>query len=269
MSWTSLLPVQVVNGFTHCAVNDISWHKSGTTFAAANEKGQLLLQDTRAGAAAAVLGAGFGSNRRHGQAHIRRDRAKSNSRGELDCLSVDFDHSHSYRLATGGKDGFVNVWDMRQLDNALECLPLHAGDVRHVSWSKGAPGLLASAGEDSHVLLWDVHKMKNAVKRQQQQQQVGPSSAAAGQPGLGLPQPRVVNRELSNAIRQLSVPGLLFLHHGHMSAVEQVAWNPDRPWMLASVSGAARAVDSCQQEVVVQPNNLMVWEVNRSVGLLC
>lgn len=167
-----MLWLQVVNGFTSSPINDISWHNSGHTFAAATESGQLLLQDIRAGPAAAILGAGFSNNLRSGQLHVRRSRAKQDPSTEsADCLSVGFDPNHSYRMASGGKDGYVYVIDMRKLNDPLERLPLHAGDVRHVSWSQGAPGILASAGEDSHVLLWDASKMKNAVKQQQRRQQ--------------------------------------------------------------------------------------------------
>jgi WD40 repeat protein len=159
---------------------------------------------------------------RAARVHVRRNRG-SQTNQPPDCLTVDFDPNHPHRLATGGKDGYVYVLDMRRLAQPLEKLSLHAGDVRQVSWSRGVPGLLASAGEDDHVLLWDVHKMKHSLRKQQQQ---GTAAAAAGGGGLGLPQPRKTH--LSDALAQLSQPGLLFVHQGHIAAVEGLAWNPDR-----------------------------------------
>jgi WD40 repeat protein len=160
------------------------------------------------------------------QVHVSRNRkGANNSPQPPDCLCVDFDQTHEYRLATGGKDGYVYVLDMRRLSKPLEKLSLHAGDVRQVSWSKndGASGLLASAGEDGHVLLWDVHKMRHSLHKQQQQQQGAAGAAAAG---LGLPVPR--KTQLSDALAQLSQPGLLFAHQGHIAAVDGLAWNPNR-----------------------------------------
>jgi WD40 repeat protein len=245
-----LVVLQSCPKFASCAINDVSWHSAGSSFAAATEQGQLLLQDIRTPSATA--GAAAGSSRSHVQqltlttagmkaagVHVSRNRNGQQSNPNADCLTVDFDPNHPHRLATGGSDGYVYVLDMRRLEKPLDKLSLHAGDVRQVSWSRGAPGLLASAGEDGHALLWDVHKMRHSLRKQQQRQQqqqqqgtaagLGPQqqgSAAAAAAGLGLPQPR--RTQLSDALAQLAQPGLLFAHHGHIAAVGGLAWNPDR-----------------------------------------
>jgi WD40 repeat protein len=254
--WCCLLLVVLQNcpNFASCAINDVSWHAGGSTFAAATEQGQLLLlQDIRAPTTAAGSAAGS-STRGSRQStpaglkaaalHVRRSRSGQQSNPQADCLTVDFDPNHAHRLATGGADGYVYVLDMRRLEQPLEKLSLHAGEVRQVSWSSSVPGLLASSGEDGHVLLWDVHQMRHSVRKQQQRQQqqgAAPAAAAGGSAlqgsaaapaaaaaaaGLGLPQPR--KTQLSDALATLSQPGLLFAHHGHIAAVDGMAWNPDR-----------------------------------------
>jgi WD40 repeat protein len=145
--------------FASCAINDVSWHSGGSCFAAATEQGQLLLQDIRAQspAAGAAAAAGSASSTSHlrqlttagmkaAGVHVSRNRDGQQSNPQADCLTVDFDPNHPHRLATGGADGYVYVLDMRRLERPLEKLSLHAGDVRQVSWSRGAAGLLASAG---------------------------------------------------------------------------------------------------------------------------
>ncbi|KAF6258744.1 WD40-repeat-containing domain protein [Scenedesmus sp. NREL 46B-D3] len=262
-------PLQSCLKFASCAVNNVSWHSSGSTFAAATENGELLLQDMRvpstgssspqpaavasssaaaaaaaAGCTSSVLGQLMAARTTAASLHVSRNRGGQPQKPHADCLTVEFDPSHAHRLATGGRDGYVYVLDMRRMAQPLEKLSLHAGDVRQVSWSRCTPGLLASAGEDGHVLLWDVHKMRHSLRKQQQQRQQQASAAAAaaapaaaaeggGGGGLGLAQPR--RTQLSDALAQLAQPGLLFAHQGHIAAVEGLAWNPDR-WVVRGFS---------------------------------
>jgi hypothetical protein len=84
-----------------------------------------------------------------------------------------------------------------------------------------------------------------------------------------LRQPPKVGRQLEEC-RKLSLPGLLFMHGGHMGAVGGLALNPERPWLVASsTSCVVDAPDERGRSVVIQRQPVMVWEVNRSQGLLC
>jgi WD40 repeat protein len=284
--------VQEVDAFVPCAINDLSWHRGGNAYALALEDGQVLVQDLRAppnnGNSSSSGGAGAGSSRsglgltgfqgpgvclpRTGRVHVQRRRERRLQQLEAegavqppgaDCYCVAFDPLHDFRLASGGADGRVKLLDMRRLDDPVEELGLHAGSVTSVAWSHSLPGLLVSAGEEGAVLLWDANKLQHvgafgAHQQQQQQQQQ--------QEALGLPQPPHIRRNnLSANVRQYSLPGLLFMHGGHLGAVGALALCPGRPWLVASSTGQLVEAGG----VVIQRQPVQVWEVNRSRGLLC
>ena len=301
---------QAVEGFAGCTINDLSWHRGGTAYALALESGEVWVQDMRMQASTADAGsssAGCSSsvslhgltgftgagvqNPTKSRVHVRRSRQQrlqdlekggaANGTAVHDCFCVAFDLLHDYRLASGGADGYVKVLDMRRLDQPVEELGMHAGNVTSVAWSHSLPGLLVSGGDDGAVLLWDANKLRHAAAfGPQQQQQQGPQQQQ-GQPvqqqhpqqqqGLGLPEQRHIRlSNLTESVRQYSLPGLLFMHGGHLGPVGSVALNAERPWLVASGSaGLGEGQDGAGRNVVVQRQPLMVWEPNTSEGLLC
>ncbi|KAJ3331686.1 HIR complex subunit [Blyttiomyces sp. JEL0837] len=72
------------------------------------------------------------------------------------------------RLATGGQDGKVKLWNVKPiLDNAVEqteeprllaTLSSHSGAVLCVRWSNGNARFLASGSDDFKVVIWDQDK---------------------------------------------------------------------------------------------------------------
>jgi WD40 repeat protein len=151
-----------------------------------------------------------------------------------------------------------------------------------VAWSPGAPGLLATTGEDGFVLLWDCNKLQQPPDGQVSGLQAGAGRRKKQQPRQRKQQQQQQTPLLTDHLypaephdskvlqemRQLVQPGLQFVHHGHLSRVEAAAWNPDKPWVIASASQAALAENKAGHEEEVQGNLVMVWEVNRSVGLI-
>jgi hypothetical protein len=297
--------MQAVEHFAPTAINDLSWHRDGTAYALALENGQVWVQDLRAplsnGNSSAAAGSSSSSSRSAlgltqftgagvrqphiGSVHVRRQRkqrlAQLQQEGQqpvsADCYCVAFDPSHEHRLASGGADGYVKILDLRRLDDPVEQLGMHAGSVTSVAWSHSLPGLLTSAADDGAVLLWDANRFEHAgafSRRQAQQQQQQQDEALdqqqqQHQQGLGLRQPPTVGHYLEEC-RKLSLPGLLFMHGGHLGAVGGLALNPDRPWLVASsTSCVVEAPDERGKSVVIQRQPVMVWEVNRSQGLLC
>lgn len=68
----------------------------------------------------------------------------------------------------------------------------------------------------------------------------------------------------------MALPGLLFMHGGHFGPVGGLALNPDRPWLMASSTECVvEGPSAAGRRIVVQRQPVMVWEVNRSQGLLC
>ena len=61
--------------------------------------------------------------------------------------------SDGRRLASGGSDGTVRVWDLA-LGKELVCLKGHEGAVAHVVFTRDGSKIL-SGGEDGSVRLWD------------------------------------------------------------------------------------------------------------------
>jgi WD40 repeat protein len=60
----------------------------------------------------------------------------------------------SQRLATGGEENSVKIWDV-QTGQELLTLRGHKGDVYTVAFSPDARQWVASAGEDSVVKVWE------------------------------------------------------------------------------------------------------------------
>jgi len=73
------------------------------------------------------------------------------------------------QLATGGKDGVVNIWKIGEPDNLSQFFQPepyrtfggkdgHIADILCLSWSESRSNLLLSASMDRTVRLWDVNK---------------------------------------------------------------------------------------------------------------
>lgn len=222
-------------------------------------------------------------------------------RGEsLDC--VHWDPSGGFWVAAGGGGGGVYVGDVRSPGRAVMQRRQHAGGVTQVQWSAGAPGVLAASGQDGFVSVWDV-SLATGAEAPLPTTGAAAADGAAGAGAAVVSPAALVGRRARKAVtpRRLgggggggeqqrlrqhlralgggaegAPRGLLFLHAGH-SSVEGVAWNPDRPWMVASVgaapleaqsdeadrsSGAAAAGPGCPQraEQVEEGSMLQLWE---------
>lgn len=80
--------------------------------------------------------------------------------GDINCC--DWGGTDAHRIATGGSDGLVRIWDRRFLKNSMgEKKPTrtvrgHSDQVTNVMWNRYVPHLCASGGEDGHVLIWNM-----------------------------------------------------------------------------------------------------------------
>jgi WD40 repeat protein len=131
--------------------------------------------------------------------------------GLVNCVA--FNPLNGYILATGSSDKTVNIWDMRSLKGKLHALVSHEGEVNQISWHPETETILASASFDHRVRVWDL----SLVGEEQ-----SPEDAAHGPPEL------------------------LFVHGGHEDKIDDLAWNPNRPWMMCTVA---------------QDNVMQLWEM--------
>ncbi|EGD82175.1 histone-binding protein RBBP4 [Salpingoeca rosetta] len=120
---------------------------------------------------------------------------------EVNCLS--FNPFCEYILATGSADETVALWDMRNLKVKLFSLESHTNEIFQVQWSPHYETILASSGTDRRVHVWDLSKIGDD------------QSAEDAEDGP---------------------PELLFVHGGHTSKISDFSWNPNDPWVVASVA---------------------------------
>uniref|UniRef100_A0A7S3A4U1 Histone-binding protein RBBP4-like N-terminal domain-containing protein n=1 Tax=Rhodosorus marinus TaxID=101924 RepID=A0A7S3A4U1_9RHOD len=121
---------------------------------------------------------------------------------EVNCLA--FNPEVDSAVVTGSTDSTIALWDIRSLHKCLHTLKGHEGDVFQVAFSPKSAGILASASADRRVMVWNLGKIQENSK--------------ASDAGDELP------------------PELLFVHSGHTEKLNDISWNPDDVWSLASVA---------------------------------
>ena len=174
---------------------------------------------------------------------------------EINCLA--FNPFSEHLLATGSADKTVALWDLRSLKSKLHSFevtgaaptwvpsdlrptahprltphpsPLqgHTEEIFQVSWSPFSETILGSASSDRRMHVWDLSKIG--------EEQATPSPRPARpSPPLShrlLPAPRPQSPEDAED----GPPELLFIHGGHTSKVSDFGWNPNEPWIIASVA---------------------------------
>lgn len=120
-----------------------------------------------------------------------------------DTLCAQYSLEKDNILATGGKEGALHIWDVRNTGAPLHTFVGHTGDVLQVQWSPHFENVLASSGTDRRVNIWDISQ-------------------------IGQPQ--------SEEDAEDGPPELLFVHGGHTDSVCDISWNPHEPWEIATVA---------------------------------
>eukprot|EP01147_Barroeca_monosierra_P006473 gene6473-9349_t len=134
---------------------------------------------------------------------------------EVNCLS--FNPFCEYILATGSADETVALWDLRNLKVQLFSLKSHTNEIFQVQWNPHYETILASSGTDRRVHVWDLSKIG---------EEQSPDDAADGPPEL------------------------LFIHGGHTAKISDFSWNPNDPWVVASVA---------------EDNIMQVWQMAENI----
>jgi len=126
---------------------------------------------------------------------------KDAHRGEVNC--VQFAPLHEHLLVTGGSDHVLGLWDRRNLNSKLHSCESHTDAVYQVAWSPHSEVHLASASSDRRVMIWDLSQ---------------------------------IGHEQSSDDAEDGPPELVFVHGGHTDKVTDFSWNPNDPWVIASVA---------------------------------
>ena len=147
-----------------------------------------------------------------GSAHTKLDAHK------MDVNSIAFNPCQEHVFATGSSDTDVNLWDLRNLSDPLSVFKGHTAEVFNVTWAPFGEGtILGSSSADRRVNVWDLSRIG---------QEQTPEDAEDGPPEL------------------------LFIHGGHTSKLNDLAFSPNEDWVMASVS---------------DDNVLQVWQMAENI----
>ncbi len=122
--------------------------------------------------------------------------------------TVAFHPVAAFQVATGGDDGVVKLWDIRNWkEQAVGEYSYHNKPVQRVAWAPFSDCVFGSCGDDGLVCLWDLNRATQTV-------------SDAGEAG--------VPKELA------------FVHAGHAASVPDFSWCPNLndEWAIASVDHA-------------------------------
>lgn len=123
---------------------------------------------------------------------------------DSDVNVIDWNENEPF-IASGGDDGFMKVWDLRQLSKGepVATFKHHSGPVTSIEWHHSDSTVLATSGEDDQVALWDL-----AIERDEE--------------------------AVSEELRDLP-PQLLFIHQG-LKDVKEIHWHRQIPGLLMATS---------------------------------
>lgn len=180
------------------SVEDLQWSPSETTvFASCSADTSVRVWDVRLKSRKSV---------------ITVDKAHP-----TDVNVISWNKKTGYLLLSGGDEGGLNVWDLRNFKKDATSKPLpvasfnwHTGPISSVEWHPTEESVFAASGRDDQVTLWD-------LSVEQDEDEEGGAGARYGPDGREVPSQ------------------LLFCHQG-ASEIKEVHWNEQIPGMLTSTS---------------------------------
>ena len=99
-----------------------------------------------------------------------------------------------------------------------------------MSWSPFSETILGSASSDRRMHVWDLSKIGEEQARAFPRRSPPSPRDPHLSPPAALPPPQ------SPEDAEDGPPELLFIHGGHTSKVSDFGWNPNEPWIIASVA---------------------------------
>ncbi|KAM5132554.1 glutamate-rich WD repeat-containing protein 1 [Mantella aurantiaca] len=118
-------------------------------------------------------------------------------------------NSHEPFIASGGDDGILKIWDLRQFQSGVSVAKFkqHTAPITSVEWHPTDGGVFAAAGADDQITQWDL-----AVERDQDQEAESEDPALSSIP-----------------------PQLLFVHQGEKD-IKELHWHPQCPGLVISTA---------------------------------
>jgi len=136
---------------------------------------------------------------------------------KLEVNTVAWNPFSEFVIATGSSDKTIGLWDIRNLESKLYSLEAHSEKVVQVQWSPHHETIIASSSVDRRINIWDISR---------------------------------IGEELNEEDREDGPPELLFIHGGHTSGLSDFSWNPNDPWVIASVA---------------EDNILQIWQMAETI----
>jgi len=135
---------------------------------------------------------------------------------ESDVNVLSWNTKTSYLMVTGGDEGGLKVWDLRNLKNSKGGSPSpvasfnwHTEPITSVEWHPTEESCFVASGADNQVTLWDL-----SVEQDEEE------------------------RPVSSTDKSRDVPAqLLFVHQGQQD-VKEVHWHPQIDGMVISTAAS-------------------------------
>jgi ribosome assembly protein RRB1 len=110
-------------------------------------------------------------------------------------------------IASGGDDGVLHVWDLRQFQSQkpIATFKHHTNHITTVEWNPKESTVLASGGDDDQIALWDLAVEKDDTQK------------------------------IDDASLNKLPPQLLFIHQGQKE-IKELHWHPQLPGVILSTA---------------------------------
>lgn len=127
-----------------------------------------------------------------------------------DVNVISWNH-HEPFIVSGGDDGFIKVWDLRQFSKQTPVASFkhHRSSITSVEWHQTDSSVFAAAGADNQITLWDL-----AVEKDDEENNENKTD----------------DNQLTNLPDQL-----LFIHMGQ-TEIKEVHWHRQIPGLLISTA---------------------------------
>lgn len=108
-------------------------------------------------------------------------------------------------IVSGGDDGKVHIWDIRQFKSPIATFKHHGAPITTVEWHPSESSVFASGGADDQISLWDL----------------------------------AVERDAADTESELAhlPPQLLFIHQGQKE-IKELHWHPQIPGLVFSTANS-------------------------------